>query len=206
MYSPVYYIRSYLSVMTVVILTTTTSLALIVSAENFTIGYLATDNRSSIQQRQARVISGAITYALSQINEDPNLLAGHYLEVIYEDTQADVLRGLRILSELWRKNVVAFFGPEDTCDVEGKVAAAWNLPIFSYVRSLFHLPVFSSIPSLFNVPIFSYARTLSYSSLSPFFSTWSLFKSVLCAAVQAIDMTSKLIYHDDIYWFLGEQM
>lgn len=101
---------------------------------NFTVGYLTTDQAISYpQMAQARIISGAMTYAIMRINNDPDILAGHRLDFVWADTQSDTLIATARMSEQWRNGAVAFFGPEDTCDVEARVAAAWNLPIISYV-------------------------------------------------------------------------
>lgn len=102
---------------------------------NFTIGYLATDQVTSYaQQTQGRVISGAITCAVVGINADADVLTGHQLSFVWADTQSDTLKATASMSEQWRNGAIAFFGLEDSCDVEARVAAAWNLPIISYVR------------------------------------------------------------------------
>lgn len=102
---------------------------------NLTIGYLASDQVTSYaQQTQGRIISGAITCAVVGINADADLLTGRQLNFVWADTQSDTLKGTARMSEQWRNGAIAFFGLEDTCDVEARVAAAWNLPIISYVR------------------------------------------------------------------------
>lgn len=103
---------------------------------NITVGYLTVDKTDKfIRNRQGRIISGAITYALQQINADPNILPNHTLNLIWGDTRGDTLTGVRLLTDQWRQGVVAFFGLEDSCSVEARVAAAWNLPLISYVSS-----------------------------------------------------------------------
>ncbi|XP_048763359.2 receptor-type guanylate cyclase Gyc76C-like [Ostrea edulis] len=100
---------------------------------NITVGYLTVDKTDKfIRNRQGRIISGAITYALQQINADPNILPNHTLNLIWGDTRGDTLTGVRLLTDQWRQGVVAFFGLEDSCSVEARVAAAWNLPLISY--------------------------------------------------------------------------
>lgn len=105
-----------------------------VSSDNFTISYLATF-RPVWGQRgmQGRVISGAVTYAVRKINDDRTILADHQLDFVFADTQSDVLVGLAKMSDHWRKGCAAFFGPEDSCEVEGRLASAWNRPMFAYV-------------------------------------------------------------------------
>jgi guanylate cyclase len=103
---------------------------------NVTVGYLTVDKTDKfIRNRQGRIISGAITYALQQVNADPHILPNHTLHLIWGDTRGDTLTGVRLLTDQWRKGVVAFFGLEDSCSVEARVAAAWNLPLISYVST-----------------------------------------------------------------------
>ncbi|XP_074647347.1 guanylate cyclase 32E-like [Tubulanus polymorphus] len=103
-------------------------------SETFKIGYLMAHN----QEKQVKkglvggLISGAITYAMDVINNDPDLLRGHKLDLIYNDTAGDQLRSCKAITEQWRRGAIVFFGPEDTCDIEARVAASWNLPIIAY--------------------------------------------------------------------------
>ena len=109
-----------------------------VEADNFTIGYLYSDkSKGFIKNKQGRIISGAMTYAVNVINHNTNLLPGHTLKFIIADTYADPLHGTKMLTEQWKAGVIAFIGPEDSCDVEARVAAAWNLPMLSYVSCIF---------------------------------------------------------------------
>ena len=102
--------------------------------ENFTVGYLMADRgRTFTKNLQGRVISGAMTYAVNKINSDPNILSGHHLDFIFNDTQADTLVGTNALTHQWQAGAVAFFGPEESCAVEARVAASWDLPMISYV-------------------------------------------------------------------------
>jgi guanylate cyclase len=84
-----------------------------------------------------RLISGAITLALDDINNNPNLLAGHKLSMMWMDNTNDDLASINALSHLWKNGAVAFIGPENRCETESKVAAAWNLPIVSFVSNVF---------------------------------------------------------------------
>ena len=76
-----------------------------------------------------------MSLAVNDVNSDPTILAGHQLNFIWSDNQADTLVGTRELTMQWKRGAVAFFGPEDSCDVEARVAAAWNLPMISYVST-----------------------------------------------------------------------
>lgn len=42
-------------------------------------------------------------------------------------------RAIRIMTEMRDNGTIAFIGPDDTCSAEALVAAAWNLPMISYV-------------------------------------------------------------------------
>lgn len=99
--------------------------------------YMASDKTPKfVKQKQGRIASGAMSYAVERVNADPGLLRkyGLRLEFVYIDDRADSKHAIAKMSEQWRvTDVVAFFGPENTCDVEGRLAAAWNLPIFAYV-------------------------------------------------------------------------
>ncbi|XP_067672453.1 receptor-type guanylate cyclase Gyc76C-like isoform X2 [Haliotis asinina] len=99
---------------------------------NITIGYLTTSKADTfIRNMQGRLISGAITYAIKKINEE-ELVPGYRFKLVWNDTHADTLVSLHSLAEQWRAGAVAFFGPEDSCTVEARLAAAFNLPIISY--------------------------------------------------------------------------
>ena len=98
--------------------------------ENITVAYLTSLNPKLFK---GRFISGAMTYAAARVNSDPDLLPGHWLHPVPQETGSDALVGVAKMSELWRRGAVAFFGPEDSCEVEGRVASAWNLPLFAYV-------------------------------------------------------------------------
>ncbi|CAH1793794.1 unnamed protein product [Owenia fusiformis] len=99
------------------------------------VGYLtAVTNQTPKHRsgRQGKIISGAMTYAVNEINADPSVLPNHSLHFIWNDTGISTLVGTKALTQQWREGAVAFFGPEDSCAVEGRVAASWNLPMISY--------------------------------------------------------------------------
>ncbi len=98
-----------------------------------TIGYLTISKADTfVRDMQGRLISGAMTYAITKINED-NLVPGHRFRLLWNDTHADTLVSTLSLCQQWREGAVAFFGPEGSCTVEARVAAAFNLPLISYV-------------------------------------------------------------------------
>lgn len=96
------------------------------------IGYLTNLHGRTNTQRQGPVISGAISYAISKINANDSLLMGRKLQLLYNDTFGETLKGTTALLYQWKEGAVAFFGPEDSCDVEATIAAALDLPMISY--------------------------------------------------------------------------
>jgi hypothetical protein len=111
----------------------------VTDVNNITVGYLTVDKTLNFMRgKQGRVISGAISYALELINNDTNILPKHRLNLIWGDTMADTLIGTRLLTDQWRRGATVFIGLEDSCSVEAKVAAAWNLPMISYVSFTFY--------------------------------------------------------------------
>ena len=99
---------------------------------------------------QGLTISGAIKYAVEQINNCSALLPGVELDFKYDDTQGDVLRSNAILVDISKVSIIfiisialevdhicndvaAFIGPEGpSCNVEATVAASKNRAMISY--------------------------------------------------------------------------
>ncbi|GFX43838.1 receptor-type guanylate cyclase Gyc76C [Trichonephila clavipes] len=105
------------------------------SATNLTVGYLANIFGYHGKNRQGHIISGAMTYAVKQVNEQRILPENHTLQFIFEDTKGETLEGTNAVINMWRKGVIAFFGPENSCEVEATVSASLNLPMISYVST-----------------------------------------------------------------------
>ncbi|GIY02056.1 receptor-type guanylate cyclase Gyc76C [Caerostris darwini] len=108
-----------------------------VPATNLTVGYLANIHGIHGKNRQGHIISGAMTYAVKQVNDQHILPDNYTLEFIYEDTKGETLEGTNAVINMWRNNVIAFFGPENSCEVEATVSASLNLPMVSYVSTIF---------------------------------------------------------------------
>lgn len=105
-------------------------------ARKLLIGYLPIDKTHDLNvlvERQYRVISGALTYAIETIKHDKVLPTGYSLDFVWNDTHGTISGGLSALTDQWRQGVDVFLGPEETCNYEGRVAAAWNLPMLSFV-------------------------------------------------------------------------
>ncbi|KAI9555200.1 hypothetical protein GHT06_017715 [Daphnia sinensis] len=99
---------------------------------NLTIGYLPTI-MGEHRDKQGLSISGAITYALKQIEERHILPEGVSLVLQFNDTRSDLLLTTKALTEMMCRDVVAVFGPENTCSVEATIASAWNRLMISHV-------------------------------------------------------------------------
>lgn len=95
------------------------------------VGYLSNVAGKDNVRRQGLVVSGAMSYAVSEVNR-LNMIPGHNLTMLYNDTRGEMLQGTKAVVEGWKKGVVAFFGPEDSCYVEASVASSLNLPMISY--------------------------------------------------------------------------
>lgn len=83
--------------------------------------------------RPGRLISGALTYAVEQINNDSSILPNHTLEWIIAETYGVETESIKQTALLLRKGISVYIGPQETCVHEGRIAAAFNLPMISYV-------------------------------------------------------------------------
>lgn len=96
-----------------------------------TIGYL-TAVKGDLKDKQGLAISGALTLALDEINNDPNLLPNVHLELRWNDTRGDTVIATRAMTEMICDGVSSFFGPEGPCHVEAIVSQSRNIPMLSY--------------------------------------------------------------------------
>lgn len=86
--------------------------------------------------RHGQRISGAITYARDQINNDSSILPNHTLEFLVAETYSQELHSIKETVELIDRNISVYIGPQETCVHEGRIAASFNLPMISYVSLL----------------------------------------------------------------------
>ncbi|XP_038215184.1 speract receptor [Zerene cesonia] len=103
--------------------------------EKFTLGYLTGSQRQPGDMnypRPGRVISGAISMAVEEVNEKLLKPMGHSLDFVVAETYGQEEVSIRQVAALWAANVTAFIGPQETCVHEGRMAAAFNLPMISY--------------------------------------------------------------------------
>ena len=68
-----------------------------------------------------------------QVNKDPNVLPNHTLDFMIGETYGDESKSIAETVELLNNGVAAYIGPQETCTHEGKIAAAFNVPLISYV-------------------------------------------------------------------------
>lgn len=115
--------------------------------ENNTIrlGYMTGSARypgsNQFYKRPGQAISGALTFAVDEINADTNVLPNHTLEFIIAETYGLNLQSIQRTVDLVNENISAYIGPQETCTHEGKIAAAFNLAMISYVSIQFTLAI-----------------------------------------------------------------
>ena len=99
------------------------------------LGYLTgSQTMNNVYYRKpGQAISGAITLAVDEINNSPHILPDHTLEFLIAETYGQESISIRRTAELVTYNISAYIGPQETCVHEGRIAAAFNLPMISYV-------------------------------------------------------------------------
>ncbi|XP_055590315.1 receptor-type guanylate cyclase Gyc76C-like [Uranotaenia lowii] len=101
------------------------------------VGYL-TALKGNMKDKQGLTISGALTIALEEINNDPDLLPNVTLAVRWYDTKGDTVIATRAITEMICDGVAAIFGPEGTCKTEAIVSQSRDIPMISYKCSELH--------------------------------------------------------------------
>ncbi|XP_055383503.1 speract receptor [Condylostylus longicornis] len=107
----------------------------VINCDVFTLGYLTGSQRrpgNLDYQRPGLTISGAISLAISKVNSDILKDLGHTLEFVVAETYGDEVISIRQTADLWTKQIAGYIGPQETCVHEGRMAAAFNLPMISY--------------------------------------------------------------------------
>lgn len=89
---------------------------------------------------------------------------GHSLDFLVSETYGEEVTSILETAALWTRNVSAFIGPQETCVHEAKLAAAFNLPMISYVSIPFPAGTTSAIRLVFLGPL------LRFFSFRPSFS------------------------------------
>lgn len=78
------------------------------------------------------MISGALTLAVEEVNRIKLAKLNHSIEFIVAETYGEEISSIRETASLWTKGVHGYIGPQETCIHEGRMAAAFNLPMISY--------------------------------------------------------------------------
>lgn len=109
------------------------------SSEEFTLGLLIPYSSSTVSSSEAgQKYAPAIIQAVDDINNSSDLLPGHHVSYIWNDTKCEEDQSLRALSyQIHERQVSAIIGPGCTCQVEARLASALDIPMISYV-SLFY--------------------------------------------------------------------
>ncbi|CAG9761048.1 unnamed protein product [Ceutorhynchus assimilis] len=95
------------------------------------LGYL-TAVKGDLKERQGIAISGAISMAIEEINNNQVILPNVTLDLRWNDTKGDTVLATRAMTDMVCDGVAAFFGPEGPCYVEAIVSQARNIPMISY--------------------------------------------------------------------------
>ncbi|XP_018785415.1 PREDICTED: receptor-type guanylate cyclase Gyc76C-like [Bactrocera latifrons] len=95
------------------------------------VGYL-TAITGELMDKQGLAISGALTMALDEINDDANLLPNVKLQLRWNDTKGDTVTATKAITEMICDGIVTIFGPEGHCFVEAIVSQSRNIPMISY--------------------------------------------------------------------------
>ncbi|XP_012544731.1 receptor-type guanylate cyclase Gyc76C isoform X2 [Bombyx mori] len=98
---------------------------------NITIGYLPALT-GDLRDRQGLTVSGALSLALEELNNGVDLLPDVEIHMQWNNTKYDMVTSTRLITEMSRAGVVAFFGPEGRCETEAIIAQSRNLPMISY--------------------------------------------------------------------------
>src|SRR5207253_2186859 len=81
-------------ILTVIVLLLSCRAAL---SDIFTVSYLTDVKGRNTEQRQGLVVSGALSYAIEEINARSDILTGHELQFVWSDTMGDTINGTRDL-------------------------------------------------------------------------------------------------------------
>jgi Receptor family ligand binding region len=106
-----------------------------VTAETFKLGYLTGSQRKPGDMEYTRpglTISGAITIAVNEVNAVKLKPYNHTIEIVVAETYGDEEISIKQTATLWTQGVAGYIGPQETCNHEGRMAAAFNLPMISY--------------------------------------------------------------------------
>ena len=106
-----------------------------VKSETFKIGFLSGNRQRNGKPNSALPgirISPAIKVAIDEINRNSYLPYNHSLDYITAETYGEENESILQTAALWRENISAYIGPQETCMYEAKLASSLNLPMISH--------------------------------------------------------------------------
>lgn len=76
---------------------------------------------------------GAISLAIEDVTRLKILPGDHQLDMIVAETYGEEEESILQTAKLWTHNISAYIGPQESCVHEARMAAAFKLPMISYV-------------------------------------------------------------------------
>lgn len=70
---------------------------------------------------------------MKEVNAEKLKKLGHSIEFVVAETYGEEVTSIRQTASLWTNEISGYIGPQETCVHEGRMAAAFNLPMISYV-------------------------------------------------------------------------
>ena len=101
------------------------------------IGYLTGSQiqpTDTYYSKPGQAISGAISFAVNEINANADVLPNHHLEFNIAETFGQEEQSINQTVSLSMSAVSAIIGPQETCQYEARLASIYNIPMVSYVR------------------------------------------------------------------------
>ena len=88
---------------------------------------------------RGEAFAAAMTIAVERLNADPTLLVDYNLTFVWKDTTCNELVAVREQLDQINSGVQAFIGPGCYCQTPARNAAAFNMPMISYVSIHSHV-------------------------------------------------------------------
>ena len=112
------------------------------AGDEFTLGLLIPYDSPSVEkitiEHLGKYFAPAIIQAVEDVNNRSDLLPGHHLSFIWNDTHCDETVSLKsMLYQVNERRVSAIIGPACSCRTEARLASVWNIPMISYVSCRF---------------------------------------------------------------------
>ena len=105
-------------------------------ALGFLLPYNVTANLTYGALPQGREYASALLLAIEAITNDSSLLPGHQVTFVWNDTQCNEEISVKAMLYQMDQGVQGFIGPACTCEMQAKLAAAFSIPMISYVSKI----------------------------------------------------------------------